>query len=93
MASISILTACSSTTANRPAPAVTIAEYHPELPDPLVLEDERFVVCPNEDPDTYLCMTPSDARKVSRNKMKTLEWSKDARAVIDFYAGSGSRAQ
>ncbi len=50
-------------------------------------------MCPNEDPDTYLCMTPSDARKVSRNKMKTLEWSKDARAVIDFYAGSGSRAQ
>lgn len=93
MASTLTLIGCSSTTAVRPAPAVTISEYHPELPDPLVLEDEKFVVCPNEDPDSYLCMTPADAQKVSRNKMKTLEWSKDARAVIDFYSGSGSRAQ
>lgn len=88
-----MLTGCLSKTAGSPAPTIKLTEYHPELPDPLVLEDEQFVVCPNEDPDLYVCMDHANAQKVSRNKVKVLSWAKDARAIIDFYAGSDHRVQ
>lgn len=82
-----------SKTPGNPTPAVKIAEYHPELPDALTLEDEKFVVCPHEDPKSFVCMDHNNARIVSRNKIKTLKWAKDARAVIDYYAGSDRRVQ
>jgi hypothetical protein len=90
MLSTLTLTACSSTTAGKPAPSIAVKQYHPELPDTLVLEDEKFIVCPNEDPAKLVCMDHTNAQKVSRNKVKTLKWAKDARAVMDYYTRSGA---
>lgn len=64
-----------------------LSEYHPEPPPPLNLEQESFVVCPNEDPAVYVCMDHKNVQTVVRNKTKILRWSKEMRATLDFYTG------
>jgi hypothetical protein len=73
--------------------APKVEQYQPNRPAPLKLEDETFVACPHEDPALFVCMTFENARKLPANKVKTLQWIKDADAVIDFYERSGSQAQ
>lgn len=82
-----MLTGClSDRAANKvyvPAPAVE--RYKPERPETLILEDEKFLVCPKEEPRDYVCMTPDGARAVVRNKTKVIRWVKEAGSLIDFY--------
>lgn len=66
-------------------PPPAIERYRPARPEPIKLEDEKFLVCPKEDPKSYVCMTPDGARVVVRNKTKIIRWMKDANAVIDYY--------
>jgi hypothetical protein len=64
---------------------VELQKFHPELPAPLNLETEEFVLCPNEDPAQFVCIDHANVRKITRNKTKFLRWSKEMRAIVDFY--------
>jgi len=65
-------------------------DYKPTRPGALILEDEKFTACPHEDPQVFVCMDAGNARKMSRNKLKIVEYVKDSNAVINFYERSGT---
>lgn len=85
---MAILSGCLTKTPVRPVEPISLMEFHPEPPAPLDLEEETFLTCPHEDPGVYVCMTLESARRVTRNKIKMLRWSKEMRAEQDFYTGA-----
>jgi hypothetical protein len=86
MASTLTLTGCLSKAPDRVfVAAPVVAKYHPPLPKEIVLEDEKFVVCPHEDPKVFVCMDYENAAKVARNKTKIAGYVKESRTIIRFY--------